>query len=87
MLELVHPCCGVGERVSFLKFFYTFLNWYSVSLTPVLMGTAAVHPKDSSRSRLSEGWDAVAPVSGCSRWRDGSDEPVSHDFHMDLVLQ
>lgn len=57
-------------------FFYRFLNWFlsprSVSLTPVLMDTAVVHPKDGSRSRLIKGWDAAPPVSGCSRQGGGS---------------
>lgn len=94
VLGLVHPCCGVGERVSNFFFFFTFLNCCSVSLTPGLMDTAVVHLKDGSRSRLSEGWDAVPPVSGCSRQGGGSfrrkttsDELVSHDSNMDLVVQ
>lgn len=71
-----------------------FLSWCSVSLTPVLMDTAVVHPKDGFRSRLTEGWNAVPLVSGCSRQGGGfprrkntSDEPVSHDSHMELVMQ
>lgn len=68
-------CPGAGSSLlwggrkgeQFFFYFYTFLNCCCVSLTPVLMDTAVVHPKDGSRSRLSEGGDAVPPVSGCSR--------------------
>lgn len=55
------------------------------------MDTAALHPMDGSRSRLSEGWDAVplslAVVDEVMALFNTSDELVSHDFHMDLVLQ
>lgn len=93
-------CAGAGPSLLWGgrkgEQFFFFLHVFKLVLcfSHFWMDTAVVHPKDGSRSRLSEGWDAVPSVSGCSRQGGGSfrrknssDELVSHDSNMDLVVQ